>query len=362
MQKEVFSDLLKQAQHKLDRKTKPVGSLGKLETLAAQLAAIQGSLEPNIDKKRMLIFAASHGIAAEGVSAYPPEVTGQMVLNFLNGGAAINVLSRHGKMNLHVIDVGVDVDLSDSAKEASNFFSRRVTNGTKSFLREPAMTAEECEAALKAGYEQVQLAHEQQVRLLGIGEMGIGNTTAAAALFSALLNIHPEEIVGPGTGLNEAGVRHKALVIQKALDLHREKSGADPVAWLQHVGGLEIAAMTGVILEAYRLQMPVVVDGFIATSAAMVALQIEPAAKQICFFGHRSNEKAHRLVLEKLDANPVLDLEMRLGEGTGAALAMHLLDAAAKIMCEMATFDTAGVSDSEQDANKQARSASEKND
>jgi len=355
MQKENFSDFTKQAQAKLDRKTKPVGSLGQLEKLAAQLAAIQGSLEPNIDKKRMLIFAASHGIAAEGVSAYPPEVTWQMVMNFLSGGAAINVLARHGKMDLHVIDVGVDTDLPESAANAPNFFVRRVKNGTQNFLHEPAMTVEECEAALKAGYEQVQLACEEKVQLLGIGEMGIGNTTSAAALFSALLQISPAEIVGPGTGLDEAGVRRKADVIEKSLNLHREKCGADPVAWLQHVGGLEIAAMVGVILQANRQRIPVVVDGFIATAAACVALHIEPSAKEVCFFGHCSNEKAHRLVLEKLEAEAVLDLAMRLGEGTGAALAMHILDAAAKTMCEMATFDTAGVSDSEQDVNKKVR-------
>jgi nicotinate-nucleotide--dimethylbenzimidazole phosphoribosyltransferase len=352
MQKNTHTDLVKLAQEKLDNKTKPVGSLGVLETVAAQLAAIQGSLSPQINLKRMLIFAASHGVTAEGISAYPAEVTGQMVLNFLTGGAAINVLARHGNMQLYVIDVGVDADLPEDVRNVRSFFSKRVSRGTRNFAKEPAMTVDECEVAMKVGREQVDLAMDEQVEILGIGEMGIGNTTAAAALFSAILGIEPEVAVGPGTGLDAKGIRHKADVVRNAIELHRPSAKSDALSWLRSVGGFEIAAMVGVILEATRRRMPVVVDGFIATSAAAVAFEIEPAARQVCFFGHCSDEKAHRMVLDRLNVQPILDLKMRLGEGTGAALAMHLIEAGAKVLCEMATFESAGVSSSANDANR----------
>lgn len=361
MQKNTHEALLKLAQEKLDNKTKPVGSLGTLEAVAAQLAAIQGSFSPQVSLKRMLIFAASHGVAAEGISAYPAEVTGQMVLNFLSGGAAINVLARHGNMQLHVIDVGVDADLPDGVRDVRSFFNKRVRRGTRNFAKEPAMTVDECEAAIKAGREQVDLALDEKVELLGIGEMGIGNTTAAAAIFSAILRIEPEAIVGPGTGLAKEGVLHKAEVVRKALELHRPSRNADGLYWLRSVGGLEIAAMAGVILEASRQRVPVVVDGFIATAAATVAFDVNPAAREVCFFGHCSDEKAHRLVLERLRVEPILDLKMRLGEGTGAALAMHLIEAGAKVLCEMATFESAGVSGSDKDANKQMSADSSDN-
>lgn len=353
MQKNTHIDLVNLAQEKLDNKTKPVGSLGVLESVAAQLAAIQGSLSPRVDLKRMLIFAASHGVAAEGISAYPAEVTGQMVLNFLTGGAAINVLARHGNMQLYVIDVGVDADLPEDVRNVRSFFNKRVSRGTRNFAKEPAMTVDECEAAMKAGREQVELAIDEKVEILGIGEMGIGNTTAAAALFSAILGIEPDVVVGPGTGLDAKGVRHKAEVIKKALELHRPSRTSDALHWLRSVGGFEIAAMAGVILEASRRRMPVVVDGFIATSAAAVAFEIDPSSREVCFFGHCSDEKAHRMVLERLGVQPILDLRMRLGEGTGAALAMHLIEAGVKVLCEMATFESAGVSSSENDVNKQ---------
>ena len=330
------------AWEKIDRKTKPPRSLGKLEKIAVRLAQIQRTLAPSVSRKRICIFAASHGVAEEGVSAYPAEVTGQMVLNFLGGGAAINVLARHGDIDLHVIDVGVDAE--SPAKWAPNFHIRKSRRGTRNFALQRAMTADECEEAMEAGREQARLARGAGIELLGIGEMGIGNTTSASALFVALLGMTPGSVVGRGTGVTDDGLQRKLEVIEKALERHATSSPERGRHWLEAVGGFEIAAMTGVILEAKAIGLPVVIDGFIATAAAAVAFAIDEAARAICFFSHRSDEQAHGRVLAALDAEPLLDLQMRLGEGTGAALAMHLIEAAAKILGEMATFDSAGVS------------------
>jgi nicotinate-nucleotide--dimethylbenzimidazole phosphoribosyltransferase len=331
------------AWEKIDHKTKPPRSLGKLEKIAVRLAQIQGTFAPTVGRKRICIFAASHGVAAEGVSAYPTEVTGQMVLNFLGGGAAINVLARHGDIDLHVIDVGVDGD--SPSQWAPNFHIRKSRRGTRNFAIEPAMTPGECEQAMEAGREQARLARAAGIELLGIGEMGIGNTTSASALFVALLGITPGSVVGRGTGVTDEGLQRKLGVIEKALELHKAPAGSARARhWLEAVGGFEIAAMAGVILEAAACGLPVVIDGFIATAAAAVTFDLDKSSREVCFFSHRSDEQAHGRVLAALDAEPLLDLQMRLGEGTGAALAMHLIEAAAKIMCEMATFDSAGVS------------------
>jgi nicotinate-nucleotide--dimethylbenzimidazole phosphoribosyltransferase len=331
------------AWEKIDRKTKPPRSLGKLEKIAVRLAQIQGDFAPSAGRKRICVFAASHGVVAEGVSAYPAEVTGQMVLNFLSGGAAINVLARHGDIDLHVIDVGVDGE--SPAKWAPNFHIRKPRRGTRNFAIERAMTSGECGQAIEAGREQARLARGAGIELLGIGEMGIGNTTSASALFVALLGMTPGSVVGRGTGVTDEGLQRKLDVIAKALDLHAASRDSDRGRhWLEAVGGFEIAAMAGVILEAATCRLPVVIDGFIATAAAAVAFDIDKSSREVCFFSHRSDEQAHGRVLAALDVEPILDLQMRLGEGTGAALAMHLIDAAAKIMREMATFDSAGVS------------------
>jgi len=337
------------AQNKIDNKTKPVGSLGLLEETAIQLALVQNTLQPCVAKKRMLVYAASHGIAEEGVSAFPAAVTGQMVENFLHGGAAINILCRHGGIEVHVIDVGVDVDFGSTVKFNPVFFDRRVRRGTRNFAKEAAMTEDECQQAMDAGREQVRLARENGVQMLGIGEMGIANTTSAAAIYAALLGIPPEKVAGRGTGVSDEGLQKKQQVIKNALISHHP-THTEPLAlyWLSAVGGFEIAAMAGTILEAAHMRVPVVVDGFIATAAAAVAMALDEKVKPVCFFAHCSNEQAHAEALECLQARPLLNLEMRLGEGTGAALAMHLIDSAAKIMCDMATFESAGVSNQNQ--------------
>lgn len=335
-------DFSQAAQKVLDNKTKPVGSLGRLEEIAVRLATVQQTFEPNVDRKRIFVFAGSHGVTAAGVSLYPAAVTGQMVRNFVAGGAAINVLARHGGIELRVIDVGVDDDLSDL--NADNFYKLRIRNGTRNFAEEPAMTEKECEAAIQIGRDQVKEAVAEGVKLAGIGEMGIGNTTSASAIVAGLKIMSPEESVGRGTGMDEAGVALKAKVVARAVELHHANTAAE---WLRCVGGYEVAAMTGAVLEASKQRLPIVVDGFITTAAAAVAIAMEPAAKEVCFFGHCSHEKAHRKVLDYLNAEALLDLRMRLGEGTGGALAMHLIDSAAHIMREMASFEQAGVSRSD---------------
>jgi nicotinate-nucleotide--dimethylbenzimidazole phosphoribosyltransferase len=338
-------DISARALDKINRKTKPPGSLGMLETLAVRLAELQQTLEPKLRRKRICVYAGCHGVTAEGVSAYPSEVTDQMVLNFLSGGAAINVLARHGGIQIHVVDAGVDGDWPAELLRQPNFFQRGVRRGTRNFYQEPAMTAAECEQAIEIGREQVRLAVEAGIHVLGIGEMGIGNTTTASALLVALLGFDAEKAVGRGTGISDAVLRRKVKVVAEAVKKHSAQA-TEPCGryWLQTIGGYEIAAMTGTILEAARVRMPLVVDGFIATAAAAAAFDIDPTCRRACFFSHRSDEQAHGTTLKALRVEPILDLKMRLGEGTGAALAMHLLEASARILCEMATFDSAGIS------------------
>jgi nicotinate-nucleotide--dimethylbenzimidazole phosphoribosyltransferase len=329
----------------MNRKTKPAGSLGMLEELAIRIAGLQGTVKPSLRRKRICVYAGSHGICEENVSAYPAEVTRQMVLNFLDGGAAINVLARHGQIDVHVIDAGVAADWPDKLSQNPKFFFRSVRQGTQNFVREPAMSMNQCEKALEIGREQTRLAVADRIDLIGIGEMGIGNTTAASALISALCDIPPGDSAGRGTGIKDEALLRKAEVIRLALEKYCG-SVSDPAGlyWLRSVGGFEIAAMTGTILEAVHARLPVVVDGFIATAAAVVAFDIDSNSREICFFGHRSQERGHRRALEWLGVEPLLDLKMRLGEGTGAALAMPILEAAAKILSEMATFESAGIS------------------
>jgi nicotinate-nucleotide--dimethylbenzimidazole phosphoribosyltransferase len=330
---------------KINRKTKPPGSLGMLETLAVRLAELQQTLEPKLRRKRICVYAGCHGVTVEGVSAYPSEVTEQMVLNFLGGGAAINVLARHGGIHMHVVDAGVAGNWPAELLRQPNFFPRGVRSGTRNFFQESAMTAAECKRAIEIGGEQVRLAVEAGIDMLGIGEMGIGNTTAASALLVALLGFDANQAVGRGTGISDAVLDRKVEVVAGAVKKHAPRASV-PLGqyWLEAVGGYEIAAMTGTILEAAKVRMPLVVDGFIATAAAAAAFDIDPMCREVCFFSHRSDEQAHGDTLKALNVEPILDLKMRLGEGTGAALAMHLLDASAKILCNMATFDSAGIS------------------
>lgn len=312
-------DLESRIRARLDALTKPPGSLGHLEDLVVQLGLIQQTETPRVGRKAMMVFCADHGIVEEGVSPYPSEVTRQMVANYRSGGAAINVLCRHGGIEPVIVDMGVG-------------------QPTRNFARESAMTIAEAEQALNTGF-----AHAAQAEILGAGEMGIGNTTSAAALFSAFSGLDPIETAGRGTGLDDAGLARKVEVIRRALALHPSR---DPIQILSNLGGFEIAALTGLILGAASRRHLVMLDGFITGAAAMVARAIAPASLDYVMFSHCSAERGHRKMLDFLNARPLLTLEMRLGEGTGAALGIGLLESAVNLYREMATFESAGVSTS----------------
>src|SRR5215203_5714510 len=339
-----MTDWQERARQEMDQKVKPPGSLGRLEALAIDLAAYLGTLEPRVERGRILIFAADHGISREGVSAYPREVTAQMVKAFSSGGAAITVLARTLGLEVEVIDVGVDADLP----EMPGVVSAKVRHGSRSFLEEPALTPEELAAALEAGRAAVERAVGAGVDTVALGEMGIGNTTAAAALLSALTGAPPEETVGRGTGVDDERLAHKRAVVEQALRLH-EEALEDPRRALAAVGGLEIAALAGAAVEAARRRKLVLVDGFISTVGVLAAVRLEPAVRPALVFSHRSAETGHDRALAALGARPLLDLGMRLGEGTGSALAFSVVKAAAAILREMATFGQAGVSSGNSD-------------
>lgn len=326
------------ARQHLDSLTKPPGSLGRLEEVAVHLAAITGELAPPVSPAAVLVVAGDHGVTAEGVSAYPPEVTPQMVLNFLRGGAAINALARVAGARVRVVDAGMFTDLVHP-----DLTVRKVRRGTGNMCREPAMTRAEAEEAIGHGIDLAAEEAERGTRVIALGEMGIGNTTPSTALLCAFSGRSPEQLVGRGTGLDDAGLERKAGAIRRALDLHRPDP-ADPVGALAAVGGLEIAVMAGIVLGAAARRIPVVMDGLITGAAVLTAVRIAPAARDYIIASHRSAEPGHALMLELLGLRPLLDLGMRLGEGTGAALALPLLQAAHRIMTEMATFASAGVS------------------
>lgn len=338
--------LQRAVEERLLSQTKPPGSLGMLESIALKMALLQNTSTPSAENARVCVFAGSHGIARAGVSAYPPEVTFQMLANFLAGGAAICVLARTAQASLHVINTGVEGITNPSWKAIPEYFERSQRPGTRSFLEEKAMTAQECLAAMEAGREQVHLALKDRIDVLAIGEMGIGNTTSAATLCAALLNLAPENITGTGTGVDAVTLARKQQVVAEALLKHGQTSaaGLDAQYWLEAVGGYEIAAMAGAILEAGKVSLPIIVDGFIATTAALVASRLEPNALKVCFFAHQSEELGHKNVLERLGVVPILSLGMRLGEASGAALALPIIRASTRLLCEMATFETAGVS------------------
>jgi nicotinate-nucleotide--dimethylbenzimidazole phosphoribosyltransferase len=322
--------------------TKPPGSLGRLEDIANRLAAIQRSVTPVATKKRIYVVAGDHGVTAEGVSAYPREVTAQMVDNFLRGGAAINVLARAGGIDVRVVDAGVDADLSDR----QGLIHAKTMRGTANFAVRPAMTRVEAETCLTAGIELAQAAANDGITLLGIGEMGIGNTTAASAIAAALLKCDPKTVTGRGTGIDDDGLARKIAVIRRAIEINRPDS-SDATDILAKVGGAEIGVMTGIVLGAAANHLPIVADGFISTAAAALALTLQPNVRDYLFNGHRSAERGHTALIEFIGEEPLLDLSMRLGEGTGAALAMHIIEGAVKLLGEMATFADAGVSNKE---------------
>ena len=329
-------DAAKQRQLEL---TKPPGSLGRLEDVANRCAAIRESFVVTADRPRIVLFAADHGVCAEGVSAYPQEVTAQMVLNFLRGGAAINALARAGRIELKVVDMGVAVPLPPS----NDLISVRVASGTRNFCEEPAMTEAEAIAAVGAGIELARDAAMAGCDVLGFGEMGIGNTTSASTIAAALSGEPVEAVAGRGAGADDACMVRKHSAIRRALALHAEFLG-NPLEMLRCAGGLEIAAMCGFCLGAAASRVPVVMDGFIATAAAAVAVRLSPASSGYLFASHRSAEPGHRIFLAMLGQEPLLDLGMRLGEGTGAALAINIIQAAVAAFTGMATFASAGVS------------------
>lgn len=328
-------DICAAAHARWDSLTKPPGSLGRLETLVADYAAMRGEAMPAMPAKAIYIFCADHGVTAEGVSAWPSEVTAQMVRNFLRGGAAISVLGRELDIDLVVVDAGVDADPIPGALD------RKVRRGTANFATGPAMTRAEAELAIRHGRE---LAAASPAQLAGLGEMGIGNTTSASALVSVFTGLPPADTVGSGAALPASAHQHKCAIVERALALHRPEA-ADPVGALATVGGLEIAMMTGFVLGCAARRLPVMVDGFITTAAVLAAIALEPRARDFLFFSHCSAEKAHRAVLAHLDAQSILDLGLRLGEGSGAALAMGLLTQAIALYRGMATFAEAAVAE-----------------
>jgi len=329
------------ARAKIDNKTKPLGSLGRLEQLAVQLCLIQGTLEPNIGEKHLFVFAADHGVVEEGVSAYPGEVTQQMVLNFLAGGAAINVLCRHFGIDITVVDMGVKgMEFEDHPL----LMKKKVAMGTRNFALQEAMTHEQATAALQNGIMAFNEQYEKRAfDIVGLGDMGIGNTTAATAIICEVTGISPHEAVGRGTGIDDKALGHKAKIIAKALEFHKPAS-RDGMDILTKVGGFEIAGIAGAALAAASKRVAVVLDGLISTAGGLIAYLIEPKVKGYLIAGHRSVEKSQTAALDYMGIEPVVDLNMRLGEGTGAAITINLVEAACKIMREMASFDDAGVS------------------
>jgi nicotinate-nucleotide--dimethylbenzimidazole phosphoribosyltransferase len=301
---------------------------------------ITGELKPSVPRGMVFTFAADHGIAIEGVSAYPSEVTGQMVLNFLRGGAGVNVLARHTGMAVRVVDIGVAHDFGS----VPDLIHKKVMYGTKNFLLEPAMSRKQAEHAVLVGAELAMEAVEEGIGLVGTGDMGIGNTTPSAAITAVMTGRPVTEVTGRGTGIDDAVHARKISVIQRALDLHRPNR-ADALDVLAKVGGLEIGGLAGLILGAAAKRVPVVLDGFIAGAAALIAVELQPLCRSYLIASHRSVERGHGAVLDHIRIKPLLDLDLRLGEGTGACLGMSLVCAAIKIYTEMATFDEAGVSE-----------------
>ncbi len=320
--------------------TKPLGSLGRLEALSVQLAAVSGQARPSVARKAIIVMAGDHGVAAEGVSAYPAEVTPQMVLNFVHGGAAINVLGRQANARVVVVDVGVAADLPS----LPGLVLRKVAHGTQNMARGPAMSRQQAEAALSVGVEVVQAEIAKGLDLVATGDMGIGNTTPSAAIVAVITGRPVAQVTGRGTGVDDAALTRKVATIERALAVN-QPDPKDALDVLSKVGGLEIAGLAGVILGAAAQRVPVVIDGFISGAAALIAAGLRPEVKPYLIAAHQSVEIGHRAALNWLGLRPVFELDLRLGEGTGAALAFHVIEASARLLNEMATFADAGVSE-----------------
>ncbi len=347
----VNGKFIEQAQKRLDNLTKPQGSLGRLEEFARRLVAITESTMPEISKKVIFTFAGDHGVADEGVSAYPKEVTGQMVLNFLNGGAGINVLARHAGAEVVVVDIGVDFDFVNppipplvKGGEGGLFISKKVMMGTKNIRKGPAMTKEEALRCIDVGIELADEYAKKGYRIFGTGDMGIANTTPSSAIAAVLTGKPVSEVTGRGTGIGDDALKNKIRVIGDAISLNRPDP-SDPVDVLSKVGGAEIGGIAGLIIGGASNRIPVVIDGLISTAGALIAYSIEPKTRDYMFAAHSSVEIGHKVMLEKIGLRPILDLDLRLGEGTGSALAMIMIESGLRIYKEMATFGETGVSE-----------------
>jgi nicotinate-nucleotide--dimethylbenzimidazole phosphoribosyltransferase len=324
-------------QHKIDFKTKPLGALGKLESIALQIGTIQNTLSPTFIKPIIVVFAADHGIANEGVSAYPQEVTFQMVMNFVQKGAAINVFCEQNNIDLQVVDAGVNFDF----EENENIINAKIANGTTSFLTQKAMTELQLEQCLEHGKTIVNKIANNGCNIIGFGEMGIGNTSAATMIMSAVCKLPIEKCVGRGTGLNDAQLANKITILQQAKNNHGDINNVKEI--LQTFGGFEIAQICGAMLTAFENKMTIMVDGFIASSAFLIAYKMNPLIINNAIFCHVSDEFGHQNLLDYLDAKPILNLGMRLGEGTGCAVAYPIIKSAVMFVNNMASFDSAGV-------------------
>lgn len=322
----------------INNKTKPLGSLGRLESLAKQIGLMQQTAQPQIGNPCIIVFAGDHGVVAENISAFPQSVTWQMVENFLAGGAAINVFARQNDCALRIVDAGVNHDFGTR----DGLLNRKVMHGTRNFAKEKAMTAAQCAQAMQYGADLIKdLVADSSCNTIGFGEMGIGNTTAAAAIMHAITGLPAAQCVGAGTGLAKEGVAHKEAVVRAAVALHAVN---DPLDILAALGGCEIAMMVGAMLAAAERRMVILIDGFIVTSALLLAVRLQPAVQDYCVFTHCSDENGHRQMLAYLDALPLLQMDLRLGEGTGSALALPLVEAAVNFLNQMATFESAAVS------------------
>ncbi len=339
----VHHNVMEQARAHQQQLTKPAGALGDLEQIAIHMAGLRGEVKPRIEHARVIVFVADHGIAQEGVSAYPQSVTAQMLTNFVNGGAAISVLAKQMHMPLTLVDVGVNGPQCDAA----NVITRRIRNGTHNFAKQAAMTRDECLQAMQIGKEVIELAQIDGMDFFIAGEMGIGNTSAATALAACMTKLSAVTLTGSGTGLNKEGVAHKARIIQQAVTKSK-LTGSEPLAALAYFGGFEIVAMVGAYLRCAQLAIPMLIDGYISSVAALYACKLNPRAREWMFFGHRSVEPGHQHILNALQARVILTLGMRLGEGSGAAVALSVIRSALALHNEMATFSAAGVAEKSQ--------------
>lgn len=337
----VSNDMDQELMDKINGKTKPIGALGVLEKIAFQIGKIQNSLSPKIDKPTVVVFAGDHGIADDGVSFYPKSVSYQMLYNYMQGGAAINVFSRQHNIDFKVVDAGIDHDFDPSL----NIINKKIAYGTKNYRFEPAMTKDQCLEGFKRGADVIEEIHKEGCNFIAFGEKGIGNTSSAALILSLLADIPLEECVGRGTGLDSKGIKSKFDLLNNALVKYN--GSKDPIDVLTQFGGFEVVMIAGAILKAAELRITMLIDGFIITSALLAASKINSKVLEYCLFAHKSNEKAHIKMLNYLNAEPILDIGMRLGEGTGAMICYPIVKSAVQFINEMASFQEAGVSESE---------------